>query len=39
MDKQFVRDWAAGTGWDKLPPAPEVPAEIVEVTQRRYLEV
>jgi phosphoribosylaminoimidazole-succinocarboxamide synthase len=39
MDKQFVRDWAAGTGWDKNPPAPEVPAEIVEATQRRYIEV
>jgi phosphoribosylaminoimidazole-succinocarboxamide synthase len=39
MDKQFVRDWAAGTGWNKKPPAPEVPAEIVEATQRRYIEV
>jgi phosphoribosylaminoimidazole-succinocarboxamide synthase len=39
MDKQFVRDWAAGTGWDKTPPAPEVPDEIVEATQRRYAEV
>jgi phosphoribosylaminoimidazole-succinocarboxamide synthase len=39
MDKQFVRDWAAGTGWDKTPPAPEVPDEIVEATQKRYAEV
>ena len=39
MDKQFVRDWAAGTGWDKTPPAPPVPDEIVEATQRRYAEV
>jgi len=39
MDKQFVRDWAAGTGWDKTPPAPEVPDEIVEATQQRYAEV
>jgi phosphoribosylaminoimidazole-succinocarboxamide synthase len=39
MDKQFVRDWAAGTGWDKKPPAPEVPAEIVAATQARYSEV
>lgn len=38
-DKQFVRDWAAGTGWDKKPPAPEVPAEIVEATRQRYAEV
>lgn len=39
FDKQFVRDWAAGTGWDKKPPAPEVPAEIVEATRQRYAEV
>jgi len=39
MDKQFVRDWAAGTGWDKTPPAPNVPAEIVAATQSRYREV
>jgi phosphoribosylaminoimidazole-succinocarboxamide synthase len=38
FDKQFVRDWARGTGWDKTPPAPEVPQEIVEQTQRRYIE-
>ncbi len=38
FDKQYVRDWAIGTGWDKSPPAPEVPAEVVAVTQRRYLE-
>ena len=39
MDKQFVRDWAADTGWDKRPPAPELPAEIVAATQARYIEV
>lgn len=38
FDKQFVRDWAAGTGWNKQAPAPEVPAEIVEQTQKRYAE-
>ncbi|HEY0636705.1 MAG TPA: phosphoribosylaminoimidazolesuccinocarboxamide synthase [Pseudonocardiaceae bacterium] len=38
FDKQFVRDWAAGTGWDKRPPAPEVPAEVVEATRARYVE-
>jgi phosphoribosylaminoimidazole-succinocarboxamide synthase len=37
-DKQFVRDWAAGTGWDKAPPAPEVPADVVEGTRARYVE-
>lgn len=39
LDKQFVRDWAAGTGWDKREPAPEVPAEIVDATRARYIEV
>jgi phosphoribosylaminoimidazole-succinocarboxamide synthase len=39
FDKQVVRDWAAGTGWNKRPPAPEVPAEIVAATQARYTEV
>ena len=39
MDKQFVRDWAAGTGWDKSPPAPEVPESIVAATRDRYIQV
>jgi len=38
FDKQFVRDWAAGTGWDRRPPAPAVPAGIVAATRARYLE-
>jgi phosphoribosylaminoimidazole-succinocarboxamide synthase len=37
-DKQFVRDWAAQTGWDRTPPAPALPPEIVQATRRRYLE-
>lgn len=39
FDKQFVRDWAVSTGWDKTPPAPEVPDEIVAATRARYIEV
>ncbi|MDG4833180.1 phosphoribosylaminoimidazolesuccinocarboxamide synthase [Solwaraspora sp. WMMD1047] len=39
FDKQYVRDWAAGSGWDKTPPAPQVPAEVVEATRSRYVEV
>jgi phosphoribosylaminoimidazole-succinocarboxamide synthase len=39
FDKQLVRDWALRTGWDKRPPAPEVPDEIVELTRARYVEV
>ena len=38
-DKQYVRDWAAGSGWNKQAPAPEVPAEVVEATRARYVEV
>jgi phosphoribosylaminoimidazole-succinocarboxamide synthase len=38
-DKQFVRDWAVGTGWDKTEPGPEVPAEIVAATRARYVEI
>lgn len=37
-DKQFVRDWAAGTGWDKSPPAPEVPKDVVVETRAKYVE-
>ncbi|HUT22926.1 MAG TPA: phosphoribosylaminoimidazolesuccinocarboxamide synthase [Sumerlaeia bacterium] len=39
FDKQFVRDWVVSTGWDKTPPAPEIPDDIVEQTRQRYLEV
>ncbi len=38
FDKQYVRDWASASGWDKLPPAPEIPQEIVQGTRQRYLE-
>src|ERR671937_1143334 len=30
FDKQFVRDWASGTGWDRTPPAPAIPPDVVE---------
>jgi phosphoribosylaminoimidazole-succinocarboxamide synthase len=40
MDKQFVRDWSATiTGWDRKPPGPEVPRDIVDATRARYIEV
>ncbi len=38
FDKQPVRDWAGSTGWDKKPPAPEIPADVVARTQARYEE-
>jgi phosphoribosylaminoimidazole-succinocarboxamide synthase len=37
FDKQFVRDWASGTGWDKTPPAPAIPDEVVAATRERYV--
>ncbi|BCK57743.1 phosphoribosylaminoimidazolesuccinocarboxamide synthase [Nocardia wallacei] len=38
FDKQFVRDWATSTGWDREPPGPEIPAEIVDATRGKYRE-
>ena len=38
-DKQFVRDWAASTGWDKRAPGPEVPEDVIAATRARYVEV
>jgi len=37
FDKQPVRDWVAATGWDKKPPAPDIPDEVVEATSKGYL--
>jgi phosphoribosylaminoimidazole-succinocarboxamide synthase len=39
FDKQFLRDWAAGTGWDKRAPGPEVPDDMVERVRARYVEI
>jgi phosphoribosylaminoimidazole-succinocarboxamide synthase len=38
FDKQYVRDWAAGSGWDKKPPAPAIPDDVVAGTRARYVE-
>ena len=38
FDKQFVRDWASGTGWDRNPPAPAIPDEVVAATREKYVE-
>jgi len=38
FDKQYVRDWASSSGWDKKPPAPEIPDDVVEGTRGRYVE-
>ena len=36
FDKQYVRDWLEGQDWDKTPPGPQLPAEIVDRTRERY---
>ena len=37
-DKQFVRDYAESLGWDKTPPGPELPEDVVAGTRARYIE-
>jgi len=39
FDKQPVRDWLSASGWDKEPPAPMLPPEVIERTLKRYREV
>ncbi len=38
FDKQFVRDWLLASGWNKRPPAPNLPAEVIAGTAARYRE-
>jgi phosphoribosylaminoimidazole-succinocarboxamide synthase len=38
FDKQPLRDWLTASGWNKEPPAPELPPQIVEETSERYRE-
>jgi phosphoribosylaminoimidazole-succinocarboxamide synthase len=38
FDKQFVRDWASSTGWDRNPPAPAIPDDVVARTREKYVE-
>ncbi len=38
FDKQYVRDWATASGWDRRPPAPAIPDEVVAGTRQRYIE-
>jgi phosphoribosylaminoimidazole-succinocarboxamide synthase len=37
-DKQFTRDWLETTGWDKNPPAPELPDDVVMRTREKYID-
>ncbi|MBP7148108.1 MAG: phosphoribosylaminoimidazolesuccinocarboxamide synthase [Acidobacteria bacterium] len=38
FDKQFVRDYLESIRWDKTPPAPDLPDDVVQGTRRRYIE-
>ena len=38
FDKQYVRDWLVNSGWDRKSPPPELPDDVVEKTQARYIE-
>ena len=38
FDKQYVRDYLESVGWDKKPPGPALPEDVIEGTQARYLE-
>jgi phosphoribosylaminoimidazole-succinocarboxamide synthase len=38
FDKQFVRDWLESSGWNKQPPAPQVPADVLQKTADKYRE-
>lgn len=38
FDKQFVRDWLEGTDWNKTPPAPELPKDVVLKTRQKYID-
>ena len=37
FDKQFVRDWLESSGWDKTPPAPSLPADVIAKTSEKYI--
>ena len=39
LDKQFLRDWSSSLHWDRRPPGPAIPPDIVAATRARYLEL
>ena len=38
FDKQFIRDWLESTGWNKSPPPPKLPEDVIQKTSIRYIE-
>ena len=39
FDKQYLRDWSTQIGWDRKPPGPEIPADVVAAMTARYAEL
>ena len=39
LDKQYLRDWATAIGWDRTPPGPEIPADVVAAMTARYTDL
>jgi phosphoribosylaminoimidazole-succinocarboxamide synthase len=39
FDKQYVRDWLTRSGWDKTPPGPNLPRDVISRTSRTYVEI
>ena len=39
LDKQFVRDWSSTLDWDRTPPGPAIPQDVVDATRARYVDV
>ncbi len=38
FDKQYVRDWLQKSGWNKIPPAPNLPEDVARITSEKYME-
>jgi len=38
FDKQFIRDWLENSGWNKTPPPPSLPEDVIRKTSEKYLE-
>ena len=39
FDKQYLRDWSTSIDWDRTPPGPEIPADVLAVLTARYTEL
>ena len=39
FDKQFIRDWLENQDWNKTPPPPKLPDNIIQKTSQKYLDI